>query len=194
MAGKPYTAWLCASGGTSPYRWALVRGGLPSGLGWSWTGRIEGKPKNDGAFSITVQVTDNNNKQSDQQKLILTVSAKLRIRSGVSFLGDITESPPDFIAEFDAEGGYPHYKWELEAGPSLAGKITLDENRGRITWTNGAVALPKKRITVKCTDQDGKGYGSTATFVIAARSPGRLWRPLGRLWRRPGRLWRHGSD
>lgn len=176
MVGKPYDFRLNASGGTPPYRWTMVQGGLPRGLRWGWAGRIEGKPKNDGAFSLTIQVTDDDNNQSGKQGLILTVSSKLRIKSDVSFREDITEPPPDFIAEFDVEGGYPPYKWELEAASSLAGKITLDENTGRITWTDGAVALPRKRFTVKCTEQGGAGYGNTATFSIAARPPRRLWR------------------
>jgi Putative Ig domain len=178
MVGKPYDFWLKAKGGTPPYRWTLVQGALPSGLGWSWAGRIAGKPRNDGVFSISIQVADNDNKKSGKLGFILIVSAKLRIRSDVSLWGDITEPPPNFIAEFDADGGYPPYKWKLEAAPDLAGKITLDEDKSRITWTGGAVALPKKwftvkpkmRFTVKCTDQDGKGYGDTAIFVIADRS------------------------
>jgi hypothetical protein len=174
MVGKPYDFRLNASGGTPPYRWTMVQGGLPRGLPWSWTGRIEGRPKNDGAFGLTVQVADDDNNQSDKQGLILTVSPKLRIKSDVSFREDITAPSPDLIAEFDVEGGYPPYKWELEAAPSLASKITLDKNSGRITWTDGAVALPKKRFTVKCTDQDGAGYGNAATFVIAARPARRL--------------------
>jgi Putative Ig domain len=185
MVGKPYDSRLVAEGGTRPYRWILVQGGLPSGLGWSWAGRIAGTPRNDGVFRIIIQAVDNDNNKSGELRFLLIVSAKLRIISDVSLWGDITEPSPNFIAKFDAIGGYPPYIWELEAARGLADMITMDKNDGRITWTNGADILPrkkkwfplmpKKQLTVKCTDQNGAGYGDTATFVIADRSPRKLW-------------------
>ena len=181
MVGRSYDAWLDASGGTGPYRWTMVRGALPLGLRWHWTGKIEGKPKNDGTFRLTVRVADADDNKSGEQELILAVSPKLRVEIDVSFQEDTTDPTrdEDFIAELHVEGGYQPYKWELQAEPSLAAKIALDEKTGRITWTDGAVALPRKRFTVKCTDQDGAGYSTSATFIIMARPSRRLWSRRG---------------
>lgn len=184
MVGRYYDIWLETflevAGGNPPYRWTLVRGALPPGLRQRWTGRIEGTPKNDGTFRFTVQATDVDNNQSEGQQLTLTVSPKLTIKNDVSLWDDITEAPPYFIAELHAEGGSPPYKWEAEwepkARPSLAGSIALEPNTGRITWTRGAKRLGKRRLTIRCTDQGGKGYSNTATFFIMARYPRRLWR------------------
>ena len=183
MVGRPYGTWLEdfleVTGGTPPYRWTLVRGTLPHGLRQRWTGSIGGTPKIDGTFRFTVQATDADNNQSGEQDLTLTVSPKLTIRSDVSLWNDIMEPPPYFIAELHAEGGSPPYKWEAEWEPnaksSLADSIALEPTTGRLTWTQGAKSLGKRRFTVRCTDQGGKGYSNTATFFIIARDPRRLW-------------------
>jgi MYXO-CTERM domain-containing protein len=55
--GLPYEAVLYAVGGTQPYRWTLVGGGLPPGLSLDRdTGFIRGTPTDDGAFSVEVEV------------------------------------------------------------------------------------------------------------------------------------------
>jgi hypothetical protein len=60
VAGQPYMAQLVASGGTSPYAWAVVGGALPPGLALSEAGVISGTvaPALGGSFDLTVQVTD----------------------------------------------------------------------------------------------------------------------------------------
>lgn len=53
-----YTAHFEAGGGSPPYMWSLVAGRLPGGLEFKPNGTIEGRPLQDGPFSITVRVTD----------------------------------------------------------------------------------------------------------------------------------------
>ena len=55
----PYTATLAASGGTGPYSWSITGGSLPSGLTLNTSnGLIAGTPRTNGAFSITIEVSD----------------------------------------------------------------------------------------------------------------------------------------
>jgi hypothetical protein len=53
-----YSAPLQATGGTTPYGWTLISGGLPSGLALSTSGTISGTTKTAGTFSFSVQVKD----------------------------------------------------------------------------------------------------------------------------------------
>jgi uncharacterized protein (TIGR03437 family) len=60
----PYNAQLSATGGTPPYTWSYLGGGLPSGLSVSPAGVISGTPTNYGD-EFTVQVTDANYPDSE---------------------------------------------------------------------------------------------------------------------------------
>jgi len=56
--GIAYSASLVATGGVSPYTWAVTTGSLPAGLTLSTTGVISGTPTAAGTFSFTVTCTD----------------------------------------------------------------------------------------------------------------------------------------
>jgi hypothetical protein len=76
--GNPYAATLAASGGTSPYKWALTAGSLPSGLSLdAATGAISGTPSASASkASLTFQVTDSSTKaQTASATFSLTISA-----------------------------------------------------------------------------------------------------------------------
>ena len=57
LAGT-YSVPLQATGGTVPYSWTLISGGLPSGMALSTSGTISGTTKIAGTFSFSVQVKD----------------------------------------------------------------------------------------------------------------------------------------
>jgi hypothetical protein len=57
--GVSYTATLTATGGVSPYTWAVTTGSLPAGLTLnSTTGVISGTPTSAGSSTFTVTATD----------------------------------------------------------------------------------------------------------------------------------------
>ncbi len=58
--GASYTQALTASGGTSPYTYALQSGDLPGGVLLSSSGTLSGTPTAKGSFPVTVRVTDAN--------------------------------------------------------------------------------------------------------------------------------------
>jgi hypothetical protein len=64
---QAYDQPLAASGGTSPYKWALTAGTLPSGLNLNPSGRITGAPTVGVTAKFTLQVIDANSKTKSQE-------------------------------------------------------------------------------------------------------------------------------
>jgi hypothetical protein len=58
VVGTAYSAQLTASGGLTPYTWALDAGNLPVGLTLSSTGLISGIPTTAGTSSFLALCTD----------------------------------------------------------------------------------------------------------------------------------------
>lgn len=56
--GVTYSQSLEARGGVPPYKWSLLSGTLPSGLGLSGTGMVAGTPKTSGNWQFKVAATD----------------------------------------------------------------------------------------------------------------------------------------
>lgn len=70
-----YSHQLVATGGRTPYTWALATGPLPPGLTLNAsTGVISGKPTATGAFAFTVSVTDTTPTTATSTQLRITVS------------------------------------------------------------------------------------------------------------------------
>src|SRR5437868_5563507 len=74
--GTAYSAIVTASGGLTPYTFAITGGGLPTGLSLnSSTGVISGTPTQEGSSSFTVHVTDGSTAQlSGNQSFSIIVS------------------------------------------------------------------------------------------------------------------------
>lgn len=68
VEGRSFSATLTATGGTAPYRWALVGGALPSGLSLSTNGLIYGVPNFRGTTSFLAQVIDSGNPPTTDAK------------------------------------------------------------------------------------------------------------------------------
>lgn len=58
ISGTPFSQTLTATGGTGPYSFSILSGGLPTGLTLSATGEITGTPTRRGAYSLSVQAQD----------------------------------------------------------------------------------------------------------------------------------------
>lgn len=60
QVGMPYRGLLQATGGTSPYGWAVLSGSLPPGMTLTTEGTLSGTPTTAGSYSFSVQATDRN--------------------------------------------------------------------------------------------------------------------------------------
>lgn len=58
VEGQSFSQTLAATGGTSPYTWALSSGALPGGLTLSAAGEISGPPTAAGDFTFSIKATD----------------------------------------------------------------------------------------------------------------------------------------
>jgi hypothetical protein len=56
--GTAYSATMGATGGTSPYTWAITSGTLPTGMSFSSSGVFSGTPSVTTTVSLTIQATD----------------------------------------------------------------------------------------------------------------------------------------
>ena len=72
VLGSPYSQTVSASGGSTPYTFAISSGSLPSGLILNpATGMISGTPNAAGTFTFTVTATDINNCPGSRQYTIV---------------------------------------------------------------------------------------------------------------------------
>jgi uncharacterized protein YhjY with autotransporter beta-barrel domain len=72
-AGQPYSATLTATGGVSPYAFAVTAGALPAGLTLGSDGALSGTTTASGTFTFTVTATDANG-QSGSRAYTVTVA------------------------------------------------------------------------------------------------------------------------
>ncbi len=79
----PYNFQLQASGGISPYRWRVISGSLPHGLGLRDPGELAGIPDEVGQFEFNVLVTDNSSPpQQKKQTFVLDMETPLKAEWG----------------------------------------------------------------------------------------------------------------
>jgi hypothetical protein len=74
VVNRAYRQTLTATGGNPPYRWTLIGGALPPGLGLSLAGD-RGHPSATGFYSIIVMVTDSTAPNGTHQRHLLTISS-----------------------------------------------------------------------------------------------------------------------
>lgn len=116
--GTAYNQTLTASGGTSPYTWAVSSGSLPAGLSLSSGGVISGTPSASGLSSFTVRVTDASSN---------TATANLSINVTGSTLTILTSSLANIAQNVVvkrwllASGGSTPYTWTVNSGSLPAG-------------------------------------------------------------------------
>ncbi len=159
-----YSATLAATGGTSPYTWALSNGNLPAGLTLNTSGIISGTPAVAETYSFTVLVTDSNSLTANKA-LSITVSPSIPLSiTTPSLAGGKTGA--NYSAALAASGGTNSYTWTLTDG-SLPTGLTLSAS-GAISGTPTTAATYNFTITV--TDTKSHTAIKTYSITIAAEA------------------------
>jgi len=160
-----YSTTLQATGGTTPYTWAVSSGSLPAGLSLNaTTGAITGTPTASGAASFTARVTDSTSATATQA-LSIVVPAALSITTASLAGGQVDV---DYNQTLSASGGTTPYTWAISSG-SLPAGLNLNSGSGAIggsPTTSGT-----SNFTVRVTDSQTPAASATKALSIAVTPP-----------------------
>lgn len=158
--GTSYTQALNATGGISPYTWALTSGSLPSGLSLSTSnGTISGLPTSSVAATFSVRATDAAGCTATQSYSVTPACPTISISPSTLPVG--TVGTP-YSQTLSASGGTAAYtSWTVTSGTLPAG-LTLNSSTGVISGTPTASASPATSVTVRVND----AYGCQGTQVL----------------------------
>jgi hypothetical protein len=150
--GIAYNGALTASGGVTPYTWAVISGSFPSWANLNAsTGAITGTPNAGGTSSFTVQATDSSSpQQTATQPLTITVTVPtLTVTTSNSNLpaGTVNSAYPN--TSLAASGGIAPYTWLITSGSLPTGMNALS-SLGQISGTPTATGTFP--FTVQVTD------------------------------------------
>jgi len=168
VVGTSYSATLTASGGTTPYKWSISSGSLPTGLSLAAsTGVIAGTPTAAGTFSFGITVTDSS-KSVETAKVtasIVITPSPLAIKTTALAAGT---NGVAYSQDLVATGGTPVYTWSISSGTLPAG-LSLAASTGVISGTptvNGTFALG---LTVKDSGNPVQTATLSTSIVLAPR-------------------------
>jgi hypothetical protein len=100
-AGSAYQATLQATGGTPPYRWTVVDGGLPDGLVLTANGVVSGTSSGGSPTSVVAAATDSSGRVAHSGGLSVVFAADRRTvaaRGGTVFVDVLGDSVSLFLA------------------------------------------------------------------------------------------------
>jgi hypothetical protein len=165
--GTTYSQSIGASGGQTPYTWAIQSGTLPDGLTLNQTGIISGSPGRPGIASFVIKLTD-------AVGASVTATLSMTINPGTVVLAVETTSLPDGVVgdpysqTLKATGGSPAYHWDILTGRVPDG-LTLSD-AGVIAGTpTTAGDIP---FQARVTDQSGQTI--TVSLSIDINPPPQL--------------------
>ena len=155
--GSPYSTTLKATGGTTPYTWAIS--GLPPPLTGDATGLISGTPTTQGTSTISVKVTDATGASASATLTLTVVMAPLTITTASLPSGTVGSQ---YMQTVMATGGTPPYTWSV----SGASNFSISAS-GVLSGT----ALPAGTISLVVTVTDSLGTTASKPFTVNVTGP-----------------------
>ncbi len=162
IAGVGYSSACTATGGVTPYTFAISGGALPTGLSLNTsTCAITGTPSASGTFNFLIRATDSGSvSQTATQPLSITVNPALAITSTTAPNGSVGLS---YAYNFTAQYGSGSYTWSLFSGTLPAG-LGLS-SAGLLSGTPTTAA--SYTFTVKVTDNGTPVQTQTQAFTVS---------------------------
>ncbi len=158
-----YNQTLTASGGTTPYTWALTVGTLPAGMTFNTaTGVLGGTPTAAGASALTFRATSAGG-------CIATINYNLRICAAITVNAATVNAMTvgtAFTQTFTGAGGTAPYMFAVTAGALPAG-LTLNATSGVLSGTPTSNAAASFTITAT----DNNGCGGLRAYTITPTCP-----------------------
>jgi hypothetical protein len=170
VVGTAYSSSAAASGGATPYVYALTSGALPVGLSLNTTtGAITGTPTSSAAASFTISATDANACVGSRAYAVSPTCPTITVTPTSMANGYVGIA---YSQSFTAAGGTAPYTFALTSGTLPAG-LTLS-TAGLVSGTPTAAVAPAS-FNVRATDVNGCQSGITAvTLTIKGLCLGNL--------------------
>lgn len=166
---QPYATTIGASGGITPYSWAVTPG-LPANLNFDTaTGAITGIPAAQGTSSLTFTLTDSSSPQQSVQKPLT-----LAVNTAPAVLSIVTTSLPSgnvgqgYNQTVQATGGTGTLDWTIVAG-TLPQNLNLNSTTGVISGTPNAPGTSS--FTVRVADTSGQADTQALSILINPAVP-----------------------
>ncbi|OYW97249.1 MAG: hypothetical protein B7Z15_23420, partial [Rhizobiales bacterium 32-66-8] len=156
--GTAYSQTFTASGGTTPYTWAVSTGTLPAGLSLNTsTGVLSGIPTSSAATSFTIRAADKNGCLGTRALTLTPVCNTITITPAT--LPDATVGSA-YSQTFSATGGTASYTWAVTAGTLPTG-LNLS-SAGVLSGTPTTSNAGGTSVTFRATD----AYGCQQTATL----------------------------
>lgn len=176
LTGTVNVAWassnnlVVATQGTSPYRYALTSGVLPTGLSLNaTTGAISGTPLagTAGSYAVTVTATDSANfPLTGKVSFTVTVAGGLVVASsGTAPYNEVYGTSNANVTTVSSSGGTYPYTYAMTAPSPLPLGIAIDANTGVIS-ISALTPAGTYHVTVTSTDSATSPLTGTLTFDI----------------------------
>jgi large repetitive protein len=156
--GVRFSARLEATGGSGTYTWSSA-GSLPSGVVFSPTGDIAGRPTVAGTYRFTVTATDSEGRTATYNG-VLTVAPRLAVATTRLKIGRVGRF---YQVKLRARGGVAPWTSRIKRGPLPRG-ILFDRTTGVFFGTPTKVGI--WRITVEMIDALGVKTSATVTLIV----------------------------
>src|SRR5215469_8088982 len=176
QVGVSYKTTLTANGGSTPYKWSLSSGSLPSGLSLANSGVISGTPTMPGTFTFGVTVTDAASKSQTKSVMysivvapVQSAPATLKIIAGPMPSGQVGST---YAVSMSANGGTPGYTWSIASG-SLPAGLSLS-SAGVISGSPTASGTSTFTIAVTDSGSPVQTQSASMTITVNGASPSKL--------------------
>jgi hypothetical protein len=154
--GAPYSQTLSATGGVTPYRWAVVSGDTGGLTLDSASGVLQGTPSAEGTFTFTAQVTDSGNRTDSRTFALTVVRPTLTITTGPLPPGTVGTI---YSQMFSVTGGQAPYTWSLASG--FVPGLSLSPN-----GVLSGIPTDAGSFTFGVTARDVAGIMATRTYML----------------------------
>jgi hypothetical protein len=156
--GVPYSQYIAAAGGDSPYTWSLFGGSLPEGLSLNTlTGEIFGTSAVAGTSSFTIQVTDSSGATAIEA-LAITIDPRIRVAPMPD--GDVGVLYSHFLM---VSGVNAPYIWSITGG-ALPSGLALDAPTGTISGIPALAGI--STFTAQVTGATAQTVSVTMSITI----------------------------